>query len=40
LSEGKIKPIIYATMPLHQAAQAHTMMEAGEQIGKIILSTH
>jgi len=40
LSEGKIKPIIYATMPLEQAAQAHTMMEAGEQIGKIILSTH
>ncbi len=40
LAAGKIKPIIHTTMPLDQASQAHTMMEAGEQIGKIILSTH
>jgi len=40
LVAGKIKPIIHTTMPLDQASQAHTMMEAGEQIGKIILSTH
>lgn len=38
LTEGKIKPIIHVTMPLEQAAQAHAMMEAGEQIGKIILT--
>jgi len=37
LSAGKIKPIIYATLPLEQAAQGHAMMEAGEPIGKIIL---
>jgi NADPH2:quinone reductase len=39
LSAGKIKPIIHTTMPLANAAQAHAMMEAGEQIGKIILTT-
>lgn len=38
LESGKIKPIIHATFPLEQAAQAHAMMEAGEQIGKIILT--
>lgn len=39
LSAGKIKPIIHTTMPLEHAAKAHAMMEAGEQIGKIILTT-
>lgn len=38
LAKGKIKPIVHATFPLEQAAQAHAMMEAGEQIGKIILT--
>jgi NADPH:quinone reductase len=38
LSSGKIKPIIYATMPLEEAAKGHAMMEAGEQIGKIIMT--
>ncbi len=39
LSAGKIKPIIHVVLPLEQAAQGHAMMEAGEQIGKIILTT-
>ena len=39
LSSGKIKPVIFKTLPLEQAAQGHAMMEAGEQIGKIILTT-
>ena len=39
LSTGKIKPVIFKTLPLEQAAQGHAMMEAGEQIGKIILTT-
>lgn len=38
LSSGKIKPIIHATMPLEAAAKGHAMMEAGEQIGKIIMT--
>ncbi len=39
LTAGKIKPIIHCTLPLEQAAKGHAMMEAGEQIGKIILTT-
>lgn len=39
LTAGKIKPIIHTTMPLEHASKAHAMMEAGEQIGKIILTT-
>lgn len=38
LEAGKIKPIIHATLPLDQAAAGHAMMEAGEQVGKIILT--
>lgn len=38
LSAGRIKPIIHATLPLEQASRGHAMMEAGEQIGKIILT--
>ncbi len=38
LTAGKIKPIIHCTLPLEQAAKGHAMMEAGEQVGKIILT--
>lgn len=37
LEAGKIKPIIHATFPLEEAWKAHAMMEAGDNIGKIIL---
>lgn len=38
LEAGKIKPVIYATFPFEKVVEAHTMMDAGEQIGKIILT--
>lgn len=38
LVQGKIRPIVHATFPLAQASDAHAMMDAGEQIGKIILT--
>jgi NADPH:quinone reductase len=38
LEAGKIRPIVHATFPLAQACDAHAMMDAGEQIGKIILT--
>jgi len=37
LESGKIKPIIYKTFPLEQAAEAHTLMESSAHIGKIML---
>lgn len=38
LEAGKIRPIVHATFPLAKASDAHAMMDAGEQIGKIILT--
>ncbi|HEV7618202.1 MAG TPA: NAD(P)H-quinone oxidoreductase [Burkholderiaceae bacterium] len=37
LEAGKIKPVIYRTFPLEQAAQAHALMETSTHIGKIML---
>ncbi|MGB6104222.1 MAG: NAD(P)H-quinone oxidoreductase [Pusillimonas sp.] len=38
LESGKIRPIVHATFPLEKACDAHAMMDAGEQIGKIVLT--
>ena len=35
---GKIRPIVFATFPLRQAAEAHRLMESGSHIGKIVLT--
>jgi len=37
LESGKIKPVIYKTFPLAEAAQAHTLMESSTHVGKIML---
>jgi NADPH:quinone reductase len=36
---GAVKPLIYKTFPLHDAAAAHRLMESSEHIGKIVLVT-
>ena len=38
LEQGKVKPQIYRTFPLAQAAEAHRLMETSEHIGKIVLT--
>lgn len=35
---GRIKPVIYKTFALEQAADAHRLMESSQHIGKIVLS--
>ncbi len=35
---GRIRPVVYATFPLTQAAEAHRLMESGSHIGKILLT--
>ncbi len=37
LEAGQVRPVIHATFPLAQAAEAHRLMESGGHIGKIIL---
>jgi len=38
LEAGKIRPIVHATFPLAEAWKAHAMMEAGDNVGKILLT--
>jgi NADPH2:quinone reductase len=37
LKQQKIKPIISTRLPLHQAVQAHELLESGSVTGKIVL---
>jgi len=39
LERGVVKPIVYRTFPLKEAAAAHRLMESSEHIGKIVLET-
>ncbi len=38
LEAGKVKPVIFKVFPAEQAAQAHTLMESNEHIGKLVLT--
>jgi putative PIG3 family NAD(P)H quinone oxidoreductase len=37
LEGGIVRPFIYRTFPLREAAEAHRLMESGEHVGKIVL---
>ncbi len=37
--DGRVKPIVHATLPLAQAAQAHQILEAGGAVGKVLITT-
>jgi putative PIG3 family NAD(P)H quinone oxidoreductase len=39
LESGAVKPIIHATFPLREAAEAHRVMESSAHIGKLLLVT-
>ena len=39
LESGTVKPIVHATFPLREAAEAHRVMEASQHIGKLLLLT-
>jgi len=38
VESGAVKPIVYATFPLRQAAEAHRVMESSAHIGKLVLT--
>ena len=37
--EGKLRPVVHASLPLAEAGRAHEMLEASEHFGKIVLRT-
>ena len=39
LESGKVRPLVAETFPLERAADAHRALEAGEVIGKVVLTT-
>ena len=40
LGEGAIRPRIHGVLPLAEARKAHTMLQNGEVVGKLLLSAH
>ncbi|BBA34582.1 quinone oxidoreductase [Methylocaldum marinum] len=38
LESGQVKPVVYANYPLVEASEAHSLMESGRHVGKIVLS--
>ena len=38
IEAGRVKPVIYKVFPAAQAAQAHTLMESNQHIGKLVLT--
>ena len=39
VADGSIRPVVHATLPLERVADAHRMIEDGEQVGKVLLTT-
>lgn len=37
VSAGAIRPVVYAEVPMAEAAEAHRMLDSGDHIGKILL---
>jgi len=38
IEAGKIKPVVFKTFPLAEAAEAHRLMESSQHIGKLVLT--
>lgn len=38
LSDGSIKPVVYATLPIGKADEAHAILERRENLGKVVLT--
>jgi NADPH2:quinone reductase len=40
IEQGTVRPVVHTTLPLHEAAEAHRLLEAGGVFGKILLTAH
>ncbi|MGN5095916.1 zinc-binding dehydrogenase [Aeromonas sp. 61P] len=38
IERGEVKPQVYQTFPLHEAAAAHHLLDSGRHIGKLVLT--
>nr|MBA2739052.1 zinc-binding dehydrogenase [Nocardioidaceae bacterium] len=39
VADGTVRPVVHATLPLDQAAEAHRLLDGGEVVGKVLLTT-
>jgi putative PIG3 family NAD(P)H quinone oxidoreductase len=39
IGEGKVRPLVHRTLPLAEVAQAHALLESGDHVGKVVLTT-
>jgi putative PIG3 family NAD(P)H quinone oxidoreductase len=37
IAEGRVRPVVHATVPLAEAGEAHAMLDAGGVVGKLVL---
>ena len=40
IEDGTVRPVIYKTLPMAEAAAAHAILERSENIGKVVLQAH
>lgn len=38
IEKGLIRPTIYKTLPIEKAEEAHTILQRGENVGKVVLT--
>ena len=38
VANGSVRPVVHATLPLEKAGEAHRLMEAGDHVGKLLLT--
>jgi NADPH:quinone reductase-like Zn-dependent oxidoreductase len=38
VADGSVRPVVHAILPLEKAGEAHQMMEAGDHVGKLLLT--
>lgn len=38
VADGRVRPVVYATVPLPEAARGHTLFDAGGVLGKVLLT--
>jgi putative PIG3 family NAD(P)H quinone oxidoreductase len=38
VTAGAVRPVLHATVPIQQAAEAHRIVETGEHVGKVLLA--
>jgi NADPH:quinone reductase-like Zn-dependent oxidoreductase len=38
IEDGQVKPVVDRMLPMRDAAQAHRIIEAGEHVGKVLLT--